>query len=207
MQKNNIRKTVTVIFLSISFLFLCIYLLNPVFKKTKVEYKNASVINSTEPLTANFNLITTDNKDFNLMSMRGKWTVLFFGYADCPSICPATLGIVRDAWSKFETNKEPAQFIFASLNPGKDNAIKLKEFLNKFSNRFVGLTGKQSEMDKLSTQLKIYANKILNEHGEEIIDHSPYLMLIDPKAQLRAIISPPHNAKDIADDLLLLTKS
>jgi len=206
MQKSNIRRTVSVILLSISFIFLCIYLLNPIFKPKKLELKTSTIINSTEPLTANFNLITTNNKPFNLMSMRGKWTLLFFGYADCPGICPATLGIMRDTWQKFENNKAPVQLMFASLNPNKDTQEHLKQFLDRFNKEFVGITGKQAEMDKFSVQLKIYANKVMDELGQEIIDHSPYLMLIDPKAQLRAIISPPLEAEAIAKDLVALTK-
>lgn len=208
MNKNrSIKSTVNVIILSVCFLILCIYLLNPVFKQKKINLASSTLINSTEPLQANFSLVNTDNQEFNLLSLRGKWTVLFFGYVNCPSICPATLGVAREAWNQFDRNKLPAQFIFASLNPEQDTPTTLKKFLNQFHPNFMGVTGKKNEMDKLSTQLNIYANKVKLDNGEEIIDHSPYLMLVDPKAQIKAILSPPLDADNIVKDLKALTKS
>lgn len=160
----------------------------------------ASIIRNTKPLTT-FALTDTNNTPFTEHSLRGHWTLLFFGYTRCPDICPRTLAIVRDTWSQF--NKyAPARFVFADISKDPASLRDLKQFVANYNQDFIGISGTPLEMHQLSDQLGIYAQEVLGQDAVTArIDHTAALMLIDPQARLRAVLTPPFNAADIKEDL------
>jgi protein SCO1 len=183
--------------------------INPFFVKKHLDITAATLINSVDPITS-FNLTDSEGRPFTEKTLRGKWTLIFFGYTDCPDICPATLSIVRETWNTFLPNKQPpANFIFASINPIDDTKQQLKQFLANFHEKFIGITGEKQEMNRLSAQLGIFASTSdeKSAKGKPIIDHTAALFLIDPQMRLKAVFTPPHDHLAIVDDLKTLTKS
>jgi len=169
------------------------------YNKTKLE---VATLLPTRKAIPNFELIDTNHKPFTQNNFRNHWNLLFFGYADCPDVCPATLSLIKDTWQKLPPNA--IQFIFASINSTTDNVSHLEKFLKKFNKNFLGLTGTKLEMQNLSKPLGIYA--AANNNDKTIIDHTSSLMLINPKGELHAIISPPYTSQQLAHDLLILIK-
>jgi protein SCO1/2 len=200
---QNITKTVASLAIAISLFLLCWYYISPQFGHNAPSTLAATVIKpQVEPLSG-FKLITTAGQDFTPRSLKGQWTLMFFGYSSCPNICPATLSIVKETWNKFLPGKiPPAKFIFVSINPMQDNKAALHKFVTNFHAYFTGVTGDVQEIAILKQQLGIYANNL--ESG--IIDHTAALMLIDPQAKLRAVFTPPLDPDLIAQDLVTLTK-
>jgi protein SCO1/2 len=168
---------------------------------------SATVLNPSKPLI-NFSLQDSNEKPFTQNSLVGHWTVMFFGYADCPEICPSTLAIVSGVWRSFtEQSPHPkAQFIFASLDPTTDTPTKLKTFLSKFHPDFIGITGNPSEIERLSKAMSVYSwtDPALNDKGQKIIDHSAILLLINPEGRLQALFTPPHQIEALKKDFALL---
>lgn len=151
----------------------------------------------------NFSLIDTHNKIFTEEAFLGHWTVLFFGYADCPDICPATLSLLKETWRHLPKTKSifKPQVVFASINPMVDNLETLRKFINQFNPDFIGITGDYLEMQKLATALNIYAKSELNKQGQMIINHSSSLLIINPKAELHAVISSAPQLENLVHDL------
>lgn len=172
----------------------------PRFKYTPPTTHVASPFKPSTPLKQ-FTLTDTNGNPFTAKSLRGHWTLLFFGYTRCPDICPRTLSIVKETWQQFsQTATTPAKFIFADISNQAISHDELKVFLNNYHPDFLGLTGSQLDMHKLSDQLGIYSKM-----QQDSIDHTSAMMLIDPQARLCAIFTPPFSAQDLIHDLQVLT--
>lgn len=141
------------------------------------------------------------NKVFNKQSLKGHWNLIFFGYTNCPDICPNTMEIVRDVWHNLEKHYVPVRFIFITLDPEKDDSKKIRKFLIKYNENFVGLNGDKKQIMLLKKSLGIYAKNTV-KNGIEIINHAGVLLLINPKGQLYGIFSPPLISKNIKNDLV-----
>jgi protein SCO1/2 len=132
--------------------------------------------------------------------------MMFFGYAQCPKICPQALSMASEIWRAFSEKKphQNAQFVFVSLNPETDTVDVLKPFVQQFHPDFIGLTGPQAEIIRLSKASGVYSWTD-PEHdgsvGPKIIDHSATFLLIGPDGRLKALFSPPHDGLAIARDL------
>lgn len=168
---------------------------------------SATVLTPPKPMY-HFGLKDANGQPFTLESLQGHWTLMFFGYADCPEICPTTLAIVSGAWRAFpeHTPHPKAQFVFATLNPQSDTPEKLKTFLSHFNPNFIGVTGEESELNNLSKSLSIYSwtDPQLNAAGQKVIDHSATLLLINPEGRLHALFTPPHQIENLKKDLQIL---
>ena len=183
------------LFTAIAFLSIW-YMINPKFTHKAPATISATVLPPQPPITS-FNLTSTNNQPFTEKSLRGFWTILFFGYTDCPDVCPATLSIMRETWNQYLPGQQPpAKFVFASINPQPDSVANLKEFLANFHEQFVGITGTPEQMNKLSKQLNVFVSPSLGK-----IEHTAALMLVDPQMKLRALFTPPLDPKAIAKDL------
>ncbi len=174
--------------------------------KPKFEYvpphtRVATAFKSQQKLEY-FHLYDTEGNIFTDKSLRGYWTLLFFGYTKCPDICPSTLNIIRETWNIFAAKGQsaPVRFVFADISSKDATLSELKSFLKNYNQNFLGLHGSDEQMHRLSDQLGIYANQ-----QPQGIDHTASLMLIDPQGQLCAVFTPPFDADDLAHDLTILT--
>lgn len=183
--------------------------INPLFHKGSesnptVPVTIATYIHPAKPLP-DFSLIDNKNKPFTQKTLLGHWTLLFFGYAKCPSICPATLATVTDLFHSIkDIQKDQPHFVFVSLNPQNESPQILDEFLSRFNSNFIGLTGEEVEITKLSKSCSIYSFEEMDAKGQTIIDHSATLLLINPQGQIQALFSPPHKTEELIKDLRIL---
>jgi protein SCO1/2 len=179
----------------------------------KVNYtakpKVATVLNPARELV-NFNLIDSNNNSFNNNTLYKNWTLMFFGYTKCPSVCPATLKMMQTVWQKFPNGKpsDNSKFVFASLTPQNDPPEKLRKFLTNYSSDFLGVTGDPNELNNLTRFLGITS---WDEHdpstNEKVMAHSSNILLINPEGRLEAIFTPPYEPELLVNDLKILVKS
>lgn len=176
--------------------------------KNTNEFQIATVLPARNKLEQ-FKLIDMNGQSFTNQQLRGKWNLLFFGYTQCPDVCPATLTLMRDTWNKFPENApKPVNFIFVSINPQADPANKLKDFVKNFHPDFNAITGDTKTILHLQKQLGIFASNTGTFVGDKPkIEHTASLMLLNPETKLKAIISPPLDADKIIHDLKILSKS
>ena len=164
---------------------------------------DATVLPNARPLVG-FSLYDHDKKTFSPAQLKGHWSFLFFGFTNCPDVCPTTLKVMQSVWKTLPTKTgEPGhpKLYFVSVDPDRDKAEILKQYVQYFNPEFNGVTGKLDELDKLTNQIGIlygYDEKDSDNDDDYIVNHSAQLILVDPKGRMRAVISPPHIAKTIA---------
>ena len=123
----------------------------------------------------NNNLITDE-------SFQGPLTAIFFGFTNCPDICPMTLNKMDIAISRLKKENKSLKLFFISVDPERDTPEVLKDYLNSFENNFVGITGEPEKIYLLSKSWGILSQKIFKDDGEYNIDHSsPVILLKDGK--------------------------
>jgi protein SCO1/2 len=146
-------------------------------------------------------------RDFNgrlrsLEDFKGKVVVLFFGFTHCPDICPTTMTDLKKTMNLLKDKASGVQVIFITLDPARDTEDVLKKFIPTFNSSFLGLTGSESEIDKVTTQFKIFYKKV-NDGSKAgyTIDHSAGLYVIDKNGKVKLHLSYGEKPEDIVSDL------
>ncbi len=166
---------------------------------------NTSATVLSEPMNLpDFTLSIQNGGILSRDTLKGQWSFLFFGYTHCPDVCPTTLTILDKAAEQIFDNAESARFVFISVDPERDNVDILAQYVHYFNPSFIGATGPDNEVLALTRPLGILYERSLQQTSSYssgyLIDHSAAILLVDPQARLRALISPPHEARIIAED-------
>jgi protein SCO1/2 len=171
----------------------------------------ASVLRVPRPLPR-FTLTDHEGRRFDEARLEGHWSFLFFGYTYCPDVCPITLSNLRDVRELLAESGDPhaldgIQFVFVSVDPERDTPERLGEFVRYFHRDFIGVTGDEAELERLTGALGIYHRKAERRTGRDyLVDHSTAVMLVDPQRRLHAVFSRPHDPGAIADAFLKIRR-
>jgi protein SCO1/2 len=141
-----------------------------------------------EPL-GDFTLTDQDGKPFAFSSLRGKESLVFFGFTHCPSVCPAAmlkLKLLTESLRR-EGAEVPA-VVLVSVDGDRDAPERMKAFLAQFSGEFVGLTGDPKAIRRIAAQFKAVFFKGLpsDDTDNYLVEHTSQIYLVDAKGQLRA---------------------
>jgi protein SCO1/2 len=177
--------------------------------------KRFTVLDIPVPLPE-FTLTDQDGNRFSPLNFRRKWTFMFFGYTNCPDVCPMALSDLdavyrilddRDALvdRKYRTD---TQFIFVSVDPDRDSPSHLKEYVKFFNDKFIAVTGSVDAIDSIARPMGVTYRKIpgKDEEGDYMIDHSASFLLIDALGRLRAVFQPPHEPEKIATAFITIRR-
>ena len=149
-----------------------------------------------------FALTDDRNRVFDLENLKGKWSFLFFGFTHCPDVCPTTLAVLAQAREHLAKNTVGAgnlQFVFVSVDPNRDTAAKLRQYVNHFDASFVGVTGDDAQIGNLAGQLgATYEVAIAPGVENYPVYHSTAVFLVDPRARYHAVFTPPLDAEAIS---------
>lgn len=138
-----------------------------------------------------FSLVDQNNNEVNADSLKGQWSLLFFGFTFCPDICPTTMGVLARAVEKMPS---PPRVILVSVDPERDSPEQLRAYLPGFNSSFIGYTGEFDEIVKLATQVNIAFGKVPGPtEGTYLVDHSASIVVIDPEGRYRGFIKAPHD--------------
>jgi protein SCO1/2 len=169
----------------------------------------ATVLPAPRPLAA-FSLVDQHGQRFDLQRLKGKWSLLFFGYTHCPDVCPTTMTVLRQVYDRLAATPEvlaQAQVVFVSVDPQRDSPEQLGAYVGYFNQNFIGVTGDEADLQCLTRQLGILHMRAPGSTPENyLVDHTASILLIDPRARLHAVFSTPHDAANIADDFLAIYK-
>lgn len=154
-------------------------------------------------------------KDFKLMDhhgqarqladFKGKAVVLFFGFTQCPDVCPTTLSAMRDALGLLGQDASRVQVLFVTLDPARDTPQVLAQYLPIFHPSFIGLVGDEATTATLAKDFKVfYAKQPGSSAGSYSIDHSTGSYAFDPQGRLRLLFRHGETPDHIAADLKLL---
>lgn len=156
-----------------------------------------------------FTLLDQDGTPVDRTVFAGQWDVVFFGFTNCPDICPATMTVLGQAQRELGyRGQDPLpRVVLVSVDPERDKPEAMAQYINYFGEGNLGLTGELEEIRKLTGALGIYFQKAGAEDGNYGVDHSTVVLVIDPQGRLKALFSAPHLVENLVHDLPLIMAS
>lgn len=130
-----------------------------------------------------FILSAHTGKEITLSDFEGKAVVLFFGYTNCPDICPTTLSVLAQVGEHLGKYKDEVQFVFVSVDPKRDSLEKLGEYVKYFDEDFIGLTGSNNQLSLAAQEFGVYWEVERVEKGsmEYLIGHTSSIFVVSPE--------------------------
>ncbi|MEK9687473.1 MAG: SCO family protein [Proteobacteria bacterium] len=134
--------------------------------------------------------------------LRDSYNLLFFGFTNCPDICPITLGII--SMIELIVN-DTVNLIFVSVDPLRDSPEMIKNYLNNFNARFIGLTGDEEELAKLWSALGITVHRMDDPDGSSYnVTHNGTVFLLNPEGRMIGLTNHPADPVSLNQDIALM---
>lgn len=152
-----------------------------------------------------FSLPDVDGRMRSLQDFRGKAVVVFFGYTQCPDVCPTTLAEIASAKQLLGPDGEKVQGVFITVDPERDTPEVLKAYVGNFGPDFVALRGSPEQIAATAKDFKVYYKKVDGKTPTTYtMDHSAASFVYDPQGRLRLYSRYGTGPQALADDLKLL---
>lgn len=161
--------------------------------------------------------LTKDNGEtFSLADLTGRWHFLFFGYTNCPDVCPVTMGVLAQAKKIATANNHMfPDVVFVSVDPERDKVEMLADYVQYFDKDFIGVTGDKDLIKALTLQMSVVYMKMPVEANSTavtgdsgyLVDHSSAALLLNPEGKLIAFFNAPHDPQTILKDFQTVVNS
>ena len=149
----------------------------------------------------NFELIDQNNQTFNSESLKGNWTILFFGYTNCPDVCPTTIYKLAEVKNDVNQNLPSKNFntVLVTLDPDRDTPERLDEYIGYFDESMLGVTGTYKNIQSFSSNLSVFYQRI-NKDGGYDFNHTASIFVFNQDGSLFATMSPATSVSELRDD-------
>ena len=158
---------------------------------------------------AEFSLLDQNGDAFSRASFGGHWNLVFFGFTNCPDICPLTLQVLANARQQMldAGAQELPRIVLVSVDPERDTPEIISQYVGNFGAGVIGVTGELAEVRKLTDGLGVFFQKTSIDDGYYSVDHSAVVILIDPQSNFHALFSAPHEVASFEHDLPIIMAS
>ena len=143
------------------------------------------------------NLVDHNGIEFNLNTLNGDPSLLFFGFTHCPEICPTTLSQLSEITKNLQTPINSINIIFVTLDPKRDTQGHLKEYIRYFNKNVLAITGKIDEIKKLADNWNVFFETIGSSQENYNLNHTATVFMLDKKGVFRGTIAWGENEKSI----------
>ena len=165
--------------------------------------KNATELPEPRAL-ADVRFVDKTGAPARLSDFKGNYTLLFFGFTNCPDVCPLTLSLLAQVRADIASRapRLTPRILFVSVDPSRDTPERITAYLNGFDPEFAGVTASDAELAPLLAMLGVAVEK--HEHGgaNYNVVHNSAIYVLDPNAQWIAVSTGPHDPKVVASDYL-----
>lgn len=162
---------------------------------------NATVITNA-PFGKDFSLKDPDGKSRSLADWQGKAVMIFFGYTQCPDVCPTALSRAAEVMKLLGPEADKFQVLFVTVDPERDTPALLKEYPPAFHPSFLGLYTTPEATAEIAKEYKVFYRKNPGATPTSYtIDHSVSSYVYDPKGKLRLLVSHDASAANVAADI------
>jgi protein SCO1/2 len=171
-------------------------------RAARVELSSGSYLTPSRKLE-DFSLIDQQGKVFGAANLRGHWSILFFGYTNCPYFCPTTLTTLAAMQKRLRAAKAPAlpQVIFVSVDAKRDTPAQLAKYVPYFDPAFIGLTAAdQPSIEAVAKKLGVSVIITPAADGNYTVDHSGAIFVLNPDGRVTAILTGPFAADTLQRD-------
>lgn len=146
-----------------------------------------------------------DGKPRTLADFKGKVAVVFFGYTQCPDVCPTTMAELAEVKRSLGPDGDRVVGVFVTVDPERDTPVLLKEYLANFGPDFVGLRGTPEQIAETAKEFKVFYAKVPGKTPSSYtVDHTAGEYVFDPEGRVRLFTRYGSGAKALADDLKIL---
>ena len=175
------------------------------FSASKPAFKGVDLSGADYART--LNLSDQDGRSRSLAEFKGKVVVLFFGYTQCPDVCPTTMAELAEVKRSLGADGDKVQGIFVTVDPERDTAPLLKAYLASFDPNFVGLRGSEEQTKAAAKEFKVYYAKVPGKTDSSYtMDHTAASFIFDTQGRVRVFARYGSGAQALADDIKLLLK-
>ena len=173
----------------------------------KPSFNNVDITGS-KAFGNDFSLLDPDGNVRTMADFKGKAVVMFFGYTQCPDICPTTLTEMQQVMTLLGPQADKVQVLFVTVDPDRDTAAILKQYVPAFDPRFLGLRpADEAALEKVTKDFKIYYKKVPGTSPNSYtMDHAAGSYAFDPEGHLRLYIKHAQGPETLAQDLKELLK-
>jgi protein SCO1 len=134
-------------------------------------------------------------------SMLGRPTLIFFGFTHCPDVCPTTLFEMSEVLRAMGKDADRVNTYYISVDPERDTAAAMKDYLSSFDPRMKGLTGSPQEIAKVLSEYRVYAKKVPLKDGDYTMDHTALVYLMDRDGKFVSPFNLNRKPEEAASDL------
>jgi len=148
-----------------------------------------------------FQLTNQNGKAVTDKNLKGKPTLIFFGYTHCPDVCPTSLFELSEVLRAMGKDAEKVNAVFISVDPERDTPATMKDYLSSFDPHLEGLSGDPAETAKVITSYRVYAKKVPTKDGDYTMDHTALIYLMDRDGHFVAPFNMKRSPEEAAKDL------
>ncbi len=152
-----------------------------------------------------FTLLDDDGDPFTQQKLLGKWSLVFFGFTSCPDVCPLTMTELAQFYRRYSESgaENSPQIVFISVDTERDGIAELSEYMSRFDDSFVGLSGPAYETKRVAESFFVaYSSDSENsehmghmtpssQNDDYMVSHSVHLSVVNPAGELHSVIRPP----------------
>jgi protein SCO1/2 len=174
--------------------------------QSKPQFKGVDITGAD--YARDFALPDADGKPRSIKDFAGKVVVVFFGYTQCPDVCPTTLAEIAQAKKLLGGDGDKVQGVFITVDPERDTPEVLKAYMGNFDPAFVALRGNLDQVAIVAKDFKVYYKKVEGKApGSYTMDHSAASYVYDTQGRLRLYERYGNGPQGLADDVKLLLKT
>jgi protein SCO1/2 len=167
------------------------------------EFQGVELENPTDKPA--FSLTDTDGEIYDFAARsQGKLTILYFGYLNCPDICPVHLAQIAETFDQLPAIARDAEVVFVSVDPGRDSPRDIREFLDRFDSRFVGLTGSPEELEVAQMAAGVPVARMVGDGEDYTVDHAGQVLAYAPDGRGYTVYPFGTRQTEWANDLQIL---
>lgn len=169
----------------------------------RLEFKNTDLTGL--PYAKDFALTDHNGKPRTLADFKGKLVVLFFGYTQCPDVCPTTMAEMSAAMKELGADAAQVQVLFVTVDPERDTQQLLSEYVPAFDKRFLGLYGTAEQTAAVGKEFKVFYAKVPGKTpGSYSMDHTAASYVFDKQGKIRLLARSGQGPAPLVHDLKLL---
>lgn len=148
-----------------------------------------------------FQLTDQAGAPFTEKDLQGRPTLIFFGFTHCPDVCPTSLFEISEVLRAMGKDADKVNALFISVDPERDTAAAMKDYLSSFDPHLKGLTGDPAAVEKVIKEYRVYARKVPLKDGDYTMDHTALIYLMDRDGRFVAPFNLNRKPEEAASDL------
>ena len=200
----NLAKKKLILLSSIIITFVIILIMTFLFAEY-LSRKNAP--EKLSKIISEVNLIDHNGQAFKSTTLKNKPSLLFFGFTNCPEICPTTLADLSQITNEVTLNDDSINIIFVTLDPKRDNKEHLKDYIQYFDGNIIGVTGNKIEIKEFADNWGVFYETVKTKNNNYTLNHTATVFMIDALGNFRGTIAWNENESSIIQKINNLRKT